>query len=108
MLDEFMKFNDKKMPDPDIILKPKEYKPINTNKTPTSNHSQKPKKQSIVNIEGLEELKQLEEETLKLIKEQEALSLEEQILKRKEEEEENKRREILKQLHKTKSIELNF
>ena len=107
MLDEFMQFNDKKMPDPNLIIKPKEYKPINTNKTPTSTHSQRPKKQSIVNLEGLEELKKLEEETLKLIKEQEALSLAEQILKRKEEEDEMKRREILKQLHKTKTIDLN-
>ena len=96
-----MKFNDKKMPPPDTILKPKD---IYSKKEPAQvqNRPQKPKKQSIVNIEGLEELKQLEEETLKLIKEQEALSLAEQIMRRQQEEEENKRREILKQLHKTK------
>ena len=106
MLDEFMKFNDKKMPPPNTILKPKD---IYSKKVPVQvqNRPQKPKKQSIVNIEGLEELKQLEEETLKLIKEQEALSLAEQIMRRQQEEEENKRREILKQLHKTKTVDLN-
>ena len=67
---------------------------------------QKPKKQSIVNIEGLEELKKLEEQTLQLIKEQEALSLAEQILKRQQAEQENKKREILKQLHRPRNIDI--
>ena len=96
-----MNFNDKKMPDPNMILKPKEQK-IKKEQP----RIQKPKKQSIVNIEGLEELKKLEEQTLQLIKEQEALSLAEQILKRQQEEQENKKKEILKQLHKPKNINI--
>ena len=96
-----MNFNDKKMPDPNIILKPKELK-IKKEQP----RIQKPKKQSIVNIEGLEELKKLEEQTLQLMKEQEALSLAEKILKRQQEEQENKKKEILKQLHKPKNIDI--
>ena len=97
-----MNFNDKKMPDPNIILKPKEH----TIKKQQPSRVQKPKKQSIVNIEGLEELKKLEEQTLQLIKEQEALSLAEQILKRQQAEQENKKREILKQLHRPRNIDI--
>ena len=104
MLDEFMKFNDKKMPDPNIILKPKQPKPIKNKEG--SSTIQRPKKQSIINLEGLEELKQLEEETLKLMKEQEALSLAEQVLQRQQKEQERKKREILKQLHKTKYVDV--
>ena len=96
-----MNFNDKKMPEPNIILKPKEKKVKKEQP-----HIQRLKKQSIVNIEGLEELKKLEEQTLQLIKEQEALSLAEQILRRQQEEQENKRKEILKQLHKPKNIDI--
>ena len=106
MLDEFMTFNDKKMPDPNMILKPKQPKPIK-NKEDSMGKIQRPKKQSIVNLEGIEELKQLEEETLKLMKEQEALSLAEQVLQRQQKEQDRKKKEILKQLHKAKYIDLN-
>ena len=98
-----MTFNDKKMPDPNEIYKPQISK---SNKEQAPTKIQRPKKQSIVNIEGLEELRKLEEETLKLIKEQEAMTLAEQILKRQQEEQENKRREILKQLQKPKNVNL--
>ena len=104
MLDEFMNFNDKKMPNPNEILKPKEYI---IKKEQPKNIIKKPKKQSIINLDGMEELKKLEEETLKLIKEQEALTLAEQILKRQQDEQDRKRREILKQLHKTKNVDIN-
>ena len=104
MLDEFMMFNDKKMPDPNMILKPKQPKQIKNKEGSSS--IQRPKKQSIINLEGLEELKQLEEETLKLMKEQEALSLAEQVLQRQQKEQERKKREILKQLHKTKYVDV--
>ena len=107
MLDEFLHFNDLKMPDPNTILKPKredKYKP------PIQNQIQKQKKPSLGSVESTEEfneLKKLEEETLKLIKEQEALSLAEQVLRRQQEEQDIKRKEILKQLHKTKHMDLN-
>lgn len=71
---------------------------------------QKLKKKSIVQIDGLEELKELENETLKLIKEQEELSLVEQAQKRQKEEKEkkeNKKREILKKLKKPKKIDID-
>ena len=103
MLAELMTFNDKKMPNPNEIYKPQISK---SNKEQAPTKIQRPKKQSIVNIEGLEELRKLEEETLKLIKEQEAMTLAEQILKRQQEEQENKRREILKQLQKPKNVNL--
>ena len=104
MLDEFMNFNDKKMPDSNEILKPKEY---SIKKEQLNNIIKRPKKQSIVNLEGMEELKKLEEETLKLIKEQEALTLAEQILKRQQDQQDKKRREVIKQLHKTKNVDIN-
>jgi hypothetical protein len=105
MLAEFMTFNDKKLPDPNEVYKPKV--PTVSRAQPSAPpRAQRPKKQSIVMLDGIEELRQLEEETLKLIKEQEALSLAEQILRRQHEEQENKKREILKQLHKPKNVNL--
>ena len=103
MLAECMIFHDEKMPDPNIILKPKESK---TNKAQPRHSKQKPKKLSIVNIEGLEQLKQLEEETLQLLKEQEEETLAEKVLKRKQEEQENRKKEILKKLNKPKNIDI--
>ena len=108
MIEEFMVFSDKKMPDPNLILKPKEikkYSPPSQTQTPLQ--IQRPKKQSIINLEGYDELKKLEEETLNLIKEQEALTLAEKVLKRQQDEQDKKKREILKQLHKSKNIDLN-
>lgn len=107
MIEEFMVFSDKKMPDPNLILKPKEikkYSPPSQTQTPLQ--IQRPKKQSIINLEGYDELKKLEEETLNLIKEQKALTLAEKVLKKQQDEQDKKKRE-LKQLHKSKNIDLN-
>ena len=107
MLDEFVSFNDKKMPDPNMVLKPKQekiYKPPPIHEKNIEINNQK---KSINDLEGEEELKKIEEETLKLLKEQEALTLAEQVLRRQQEEQEAKRREILKQLHKNRNVDLN-
>ena len=107
MLDEFVSFNDKKMPDPNMVLKPKQekiYKPPPIHEKNIEINNQK---KSINDLEGEEELKKIEEETLKLLKEQEALTLAEQVLRRQQEEQEAKRREVLKQLHKNRNVDLN-
>lgn len=99
-----MAFNDKAMPEPNSIKNSK------IDKKRPSVLFQKLKKKSIVQIDGLEELKELENETLKLIKEQEELSLVEQVQKRQKEEKEkkeNKKREILKKLEKPKKIDID-
>ena len=107
MLDEFVSFNDKKMPNPNMVLKPKQEKIYKPPPLPTKNIEINKQKQSINDLEGEEELKKIEEETLKLLKEQEALTLAEQVLRRQQEEQDAKRREILKQLHKNRNVDLN-
>ena len=103
-----MAFSDKKMPDENLILKPKEIKKYSPpSQEQTHIQIQRPRKQSSVNLEGYDELKKLEEETLNLMKEQEAFSLAEKVLKRQQEEQDKKKREILKQLHKSKNIDLD-
>ena len=103
-----MAFSDKKMPDENLILKPKEIKKYSPpSQEQTHIQIQRPRKQSTVNLEGYDELKKLEEETLNLMKEQEAFSLAEKVLKRQQEEQDKKKREILKQLHKSKNIDLD-
>ena len=99
MLVECMTFHDKKMPDPNIILKPKK---SNINKAQPIYNTQKSKKLSTINIEDLEE-----EETLHLMKNQEEITLAEKIIKRKQEEQENKKKEVLKKLNKPKNIDIN-
>ena len=107
MLDEFVSFNDKKMPDPNMVLKPKKEKIYKPPPLPTKNLEINNQKKSINDLEGEEELKKIEEETLKLLKEQEALTLAEQVLRRQQEEQDAKRKEILKQLHKNRNVDLN-
>jgi hypothetical protein len=107
MLDEFVSFNDKKMPDPSMVLKPKKEKIYKPPPLPNKNLEINNQKKSINDLEGEEELKKIEEETLKLLKEQEALTLAEQVLRRQQEEQEAKKREILKQLHKNRNVDLN-
>jgi hypothetical protein len=107
MLDEFVSFNDKKMPNPNMVLKPKQEKIYKPPPLPSKNIEINNQKKSINDLEGEEELKKIEEETLKLLKEQEALTLAEQVLRRQQEEQEAKKREILKQLHKNRNVDLN-
>ena len=107
MLDEFVSFNDKKMPDPNMVLKQKQEKIYKPPPLPNKNLEIKNQKKSINDLEGEKELKKLEEETLKLLKEQEALTLAEQVLRRQQEEQEAKKREILKQLHKNRNVDLS-
>ena len=102
-----MEFNDKNIPASNTNLKEKD---SSKNKASPSALFQRLKKKSIVQIEGLEELKQLENETLELIKEQEELSIVEQALKRQKElkeEKENKKRKIKKKMNKPKKIDIN-
>ena len=106
MLDELMSFNGKEMPDPNFILKPKPITIKEKTRREKASHILR-KKASIRNVDGYDELVKLEQETLELIKEQEAFSLAEKILKRQQDEQEEKRREILKQLNKKKYINLN-
>ena len=107
MLDEFVSFNDKKMPDSYMVVKPKQENIYKPPPLPIKNTEINEPKESIKDLEEEKELKKLEEETLKLLKEQEALTLAEQVLKRQQEEEDNKRKEILKQLHKNRNVDLN-
>ena len=98
-----MAFNEKTMPEPNST------KDSKIDRMRPSVLFQKLKKKSIVQIDSLEELKEIENETLKLIKEQEELSLVEQAQKRQKEEKEkkeNKKREILKKLKKPKKIDI--
>ena len=106
MLDELMSFSGKEMPDPNFILKPKPITIKEKTRREKASHILR-KKASIRNVDGYDELVKLEQETLELIKEQEAFSLAEKILKRQQDEQEEKRREILKQLNKKKYINLN-
>ena len=103
-----MAFSDKKMPDENLILKPKEIKKYSPpSQEQTHIQIQRPRKQSKINLESYKELKKLEEDTLNLIKEQEAFSLAEKVLKRQQEKQDKKKSEILEQLHKSKNIDLN-
>ena len=69
-----MAFSDKKMPDENLILKPKEIKKYSPpSQEQTHIQIQRPRKQSSVNLEGYDELKKLEEES-KFCKDQPLLS----------------------------------
>ena len=106
MLNELMSFTGKEMPDPNFILKPKPITIKEKARRKRASHILR-KKASIRNVDGYDELVKLEQATLELMKEQEAFSLAEKILKRQQDEQDEKRREILKQLNKKKYINLN-
>ena len=106
MIEELMTFTGEKMPDKKYIFKPKPIKKQQRKKKPRASYILG-KKQSITNVDGYDELLKLEEATLNLKKEQEAVSLAEKVLKRQQDEQEARRREILKQLNKKKYMDLD-
>ena len=106
MIDEFMCFSDKKMKDPNFILKPTPVTMKEQLKRERASFILR-KKQSIKSVDGYDEFVKLDKATLNLMKEQEAMSLAEKVLKRQQEEIDAKRREILKQLNKKKYFDLN-
>ena len=106
MLDELMTFSGKEMKDPNFILKPKPITIKEKKERQRASHILG-KKQSITNVDGYDELVKLEQATLELIREQEAFSLAEKVLKRQQDEQDKRRREIIKQLNKKKHIDLD-
>lgn len=101
-----MCFSDKKMKDPNFILKPTPVTMKEQLKRERASFILR-KKQSIKSVDGYDEFVKLDKATLNLMKEQEAMSLAEKVLKRQQEEIDAKRREILKQLNKKKYFDLN-
>lgn len=107
MIEELMTFSGKMMPDPNLILRPKYLEEKPRKKRPSKPSIIIRKKQNTSNFEEYDELLKLEEATVNLIKEQEALALAEKVLKRNQKEQEYKHREILKEMDKNRTVNLN-